>query len=234
MIRGAMAAAVATIAPAQASVIYLPATDEVKFVNDGQPGLYVEYGVGKIYMLWTDEDFRNLADLEDNSGLSSTWSIWLEMWGPRTKRVVLALRKWRELPPDKQALNIKPVDRQRWKKDMFATANSPRRHVPAPQENSTSSGTPFWATPSREAERLDENGCPPGKKYYERREGISFFGIKMGEGKLTWSGCLTDGEAAGSGAGSTTYSPLYVPPVPTYQPPRPIRCTTYYGVTTCF
>jgi len=72
-----------------------------------------------------------------------------------------------------------------------------------------------WA--SSTAERNIGN-CPLGKKYYERRSGVSFFGIKLGKGSKTWSGCLTDGEAAAAGAGTTTYSPSYAPPVQTYQP----------------
>ena len=71
----------------------------------------------------------------------------------------------------------------------------------------------------RKGTQLNEasSRCPPGKKYYERRSGVAFFGIKLGKGKKTWSGCLTDGEAAAAGAGTTTHTPAYVPPVKTYQ-----------------
>lgn len=38
-----------------------------------------------------------------------------------------------------------------------------------------------------------------GKTYYEQRHHISWYGIKMGKGKVVWSGCLTDFEAAQMG-----------------------------------
>jgi hypothetical protein len=222
--------------PAQASAVFLPATDELKFVSDSNPGIYVEYGVGKTYLLWNDEDVKNLSNGEDNSGHADTWSLWNEDWGPRTKRIALAIRKWRELPMEKQMSNIKAADRQKWKKDMFATTNSPKRYPttnkaePTNREGNDLGYRVFQGSTGG----TSGEGCPPGTSYYERREGAALFGIKLGEGKLTWSGCLTDGEAAAAGAGTTTYSRPYFPPVPTYQAPLPIRCTTQYGVTTCY
>jgi hypothetical protein len=69
------------------------------------------------------------------------------------------------------------------------------------------SANPFGSIASGGSDR-----CPVGTRYYERREGATFFGIKLGEGNLVWSGCLTDGEAAMSGAGTTNYSQPYRAP----------------------
>jgi len=65
-----------------------------------------------------------------------------------------------------------------------------------------------------------------GKTYYERTSGVSFLGIPISK-QVVWSGCLTDGEAAMAGAGTTTYSQPYRPPTSVYQPPR-----TCYGTAT--
>ena len=67
--------------------------------------------------------------------------------------------------------------------------------------------------------------CPAGTRYYEQRQGVSFFGIKLGKGTKTWSGCLTDGEAAIAGAGTTTHTPIHTPSARSYQP------ATCYGTS---
>jgi hypothetical protein len=43
------------------------------------------------------------------------------------------------------------------------------------------------------------NRCPTGKRYYELEEGVTFFGIRVGKPKVSWSGCLSDYEAAQMG-----------------------------------
>jgi hypothetical protein len=90
-----------------------------------------------------------------------------------------------------------------------------------------------YAIPPAQAETPQEQCASQGKRYYERTQGTTFLGIPVSS-RVVWSGCLTDGEAAMSGAGSTQYSQPYVAPAPTYQAPRPIYCSTQYGRTSCF
>jgi hypothetical protein len=214
-------------APAQASVVYLPATDELRVVSDGNPGIYVEYGVGKTYPLWNDESAKNLSQGEDNSGSSSTWSLWEESWGPLTGKIALAMRKWREHPTEKQMATIKPEDRQKWKKDMFATANSPKR-FPAGQSSSTPATEENLYT-NQPALRLD--GCPEGTQRFtvDRRSGFLGLGTKKVD-----IGCMTQAEANRWHIEQQNSQPTYVPP--TYQPRR--NCTSnIYGnqvFTNCY
>jgi len=84
-----------------------------------------------------------------------------------------------------------------------------------------------WNDPIAQAADTPQARCAAqGKTYYERTGGVSFLGIPLSK-TVEWSGCLTDGEAAMAGAGTTTYSQPYRPPTPVYQPPR-----TCYGTAT--
>lgn len=166
---------------AQASVIYLPATDELKFVSDGEPGVYVEYGVGKTYLLWNDEKAKNLSQGSDNSGSSDTWSLWDEHWGPIGRKFVDDFRRWRELSIDEQRKRVQQSQRTKWDKDMFSTANSPKRY---PLRNSK----PGQTAQEHSEPMRDANGCLPGQQFYEYK---GFLGI--GREKL---GCMTPAEAA--------------------------------------
>jgi hypothetical protein len=213
----AIGASSITSAPAQASVVFLPATDELKVVSDGNPGIYVEYGIGKTYLLWNDEGAKNLAMGEDNSGSSTTLSLWDEDWGPRTKPIALAMRKWREHPTEKQMATIKPEDRQKWKKDMFVTANSPKRY-PAGQSSSSP------AQDNYQAPVLDADGCPAGKFMAYVNESTGFLGLGKKQKKNI--GCMTDEELNRWNIEQRNSRPTYIPP--TYQAPR--NCTSnIYG-----
>jgi hypothetical protein len=214
-------------APAQASVVYLPATDELKFVSDGNPGIYVEYGVGKRYLLWNDDSARIIFEGEDNNGITRTWSMWDEDWGPRSKPIALAMRKWREHPTEKQMATIKPEDRQKWTKDMFATANSPKRY-PAGQSSST---------PAQDTYRppaLNADGCPAGKNMVYVSQSTGFLGL--GKKKAVAIGCMTTEELNRWNIEQQNSRPQtpYIPP--TYQAPR--NCTSnIYGnqvFTNCY
>ena len=166
--------------PARASVVFLPSTDEVKLVSDGESGVFVEYGVAKIYKLWSDNDAKNLSGGEDNSGKVDIVSLWIsdaEM-GPLTSKIVMKLRDWREMSTQKQRGFILKSSRTNWDKDMFVTMNSPRRY---PLE------TPASTQVNTEPQR-DSYGCLPGEQFYEYK---GFLGI--GREKL---GCMTPEQAA--------------------------------------
>jgi hypothetical protein len=195
--------------------VYLPATDELKFVSDGNPGVYVEYGVGKTYLLWNDDSAKNLAEGEDNSGSSSTWSLWEESWGPRTGKIALTMQKWREHPTEKQMATIKPEDRQKWKKDMFSTANSPKR-FPAGQSSSTPATEENLYT---KQPALNSDGCPEGTGMAYVNERAGFLGLGT---KRVNVGCMTELEYNRWSYEQRNEQPAYVPP--TYQSPR--RCTS--------
>jgi hypothetical protein len=199
-------------APSQASVVYIPARNALKFVSDGNPGIYVEYGVGKTYLLWNDESARNISKGEDNSGFSNTWGMWDEDWGQRTGPIVLAIRKWREYPTEKQMETIKPEDRQNWKKDMFATANIPKTY-PADYSSSTPVQDTYQPPSS------DANGCPEGTQRFYVEQPSGFLGL--GKKKVD-IGCMTQGEANRWWIEQKNRQPVYVPP--TYQAPR--NCTS--------
>ena len=73
-----------------------------------------------------------------------------------------------------------------------------------------------------------------GKTYYERTSGLSWFGIKLSS-KKEWQGCLTDAEAAQSGAGGTTYTPVNPrPPVNCYGSGYATGANSYNTKTTCY
>jgi len=181
----AVAAFLASCTPVEASAVFLSATDEVKFVSDGNPGVYVEYGVGKTYLLWNDESVKNLSNGDDNSGHADTWSLWDEDWGPQTKKIAYAFRKWRELPTEKQLVNIKPAEREKWRKDMFVTANSPKRYPPT--KASTTANTP---EPLAYSNYRDPDGCTDGRSMVYVKQG-GFLGIGA---KNVPVGCMTEAE----------------------------------------
>ena len=73
-----------------------------------------------------------------------------------------------------------------------------------------------------------------GKTYYERTSGLSWFGIKLSN-KKEWQGCLTDAEAAQSGAGGTTYTPVNPrPPVNCYGSGYATGGKSFNTKTTCY
>lgn len=184
----AVAALVINTAPSMASAVYYPATDEVKFVNDGESGVYAEYGVGKIFLLWNDNSVANLLSAgTNNSGTASTWSLWDEDWGPKTGPVIAKIRKWRELPAPQQRKFINTSEASRWSKVMFATANSPRRY-PAQSPANTATQNPIGSDYGLQSiYEPSSDGCPAGKSRY-RTNGL--FGL--GRRDL---GCMTDYEA---------------------------------------
>ena len=84
-----------------------------------------------------------------------------------------------------------------------------------------------------------EKCAAEGKRYYERAQGTTFLGIPVTR-KVTWQGCLTDGEAAMAGMGTTQHTQVRAPQAPQYSAPQswnPNRtriCNTSYGVTSCY
>ena len=73
-----------------------------------------------------------------------------------------------------------------------------------------------------------------GKTYYERTSGLSWFGIKLSN-KKEWQGCLTDAEAAQSGAGTTTYqNPMPRLPVNCHGSGYSTGSSSYNTKTTCY
>jgi hypothetical protein len=183
----------------RASVIFYPATDEVKVVSDGETSVYVEYGVGKIFLVWQDSLAANLSSGSDNSGHSNTWSLWDEDWGPKTKIVVEKIRKWRDLPTAQQRKYIQASDAAKWDKAMFATANSPRRYpVQDPARSVVNESRPS----------LNADGCPEGQGRVTKTSG-GFFGIG---GKKEDIGCMTPYQLETLRQGEQRSRPVYVPP----------------------
>lgn len=215
----ALAAALLTSSsPSKASMTLQLYDSKVVFRNDGlnTVGVHVNECQDSSQMLWIDDSVKK-PFAANTDGYEYSYPLDEGGFSPAIKKAMSKLKTWIKLSTAEKVKAADPSSRAALKealaeKCVIKQTSQPVRQ-PEPQ--------------------LDANGCPPGKKYYERREGTTFFGIKLGEGKLTWSGCLTDGEAAAAGAGTTTYSQP-VAPIQNYQYPRPIRCVTQYGVTSCY
>ena len=127
--------------------------------------------------IFDDIEARNLSKGVDNSGAETTYWLWAPEWGPLTGKIARRIKNWRELTQSKQRVFIAKSSIKTWEKDMFVTANSPRRKPEVLA--STTPAEPRQAPISSYLE-TDNDGCPPGTNRRKSRGLLGLFREDLG------------------------------------------------------
>ena len=153
------AAVLATGSSAQASMTLQLYDNKVVFGNDGlyTVGVHVNECQDRRQLLWTDSSVTTpLKGATD--GFEYSYPITEEGFSPPIQKIVSRLNNWIKLPAAEKVKAADSSSRAALKEALAEKCVIKRASEPVTQS----------------VPQLDANGCPPGKKYYERREGVSF------------------------------------------------------------